>query len=60
MGRSAELEIRERVKGIGRRMSEANRPYYDGVEEACLYYFRRPLDALIEELSEELPPLRGA
>jgi hypothetical protein len=54
-GSSVELKIREREREIGRRMSEANRPYNEDVQGAIHYYFGPPIDALIEELSEELP-----
>jgi hypothetical protein len=55
-GRASELKIRERLSEIGRRMSEANRPYYDGIEGALRYHFGDPIDTVITELSEELPP----
>jgi hypothetical protein len=59
-GRSAELKIRERVREIGRQMGEANLPYYEGKEGACHFYFRQPIDTVMDELSEELRPFRGA
>jgi hypothetical protein len=57
-GRSAELKILERAREIGRRNSEANRPYFDGKEGAGHYLFVHPVDTLITELSEELPSFR--
>jgi hypothetical protein len=57
-GRSVELKIRERVQEIGRRMSEANRHYNEGQEGKIHYQFVPPIDSLIRELSEQLPPFR--
>ena len=56
-GRSAELKIRERKLEIGREITEANRPYYAGEKGAAHFYFGKPIDILIDELSEKLPPL---
>jgi hypothetical protein len=56
-GRSAELGIRERVGELGRRNVEANRPYYERRPGAAHWYFGKPMDVVLEELSKELPPL---
>lgn len=56
-GRCAELKIRERVREMYRQQGEANRPYFDA-EEDIHFLFVPPVDILIRELSEELPPFR--
>lgn len=56
-GRSAELKIRERELEIDRQNTETNRPYYEGKKGAPHFYFEKPIDTLIDKLSEELPPL---
>ncbi len=57
-GRSAELTIRERVDEMYRQQGEANRAYFDGVEDIH-FHFVPPVEFLIRELSEELPPFRA-
>lgn len=59
-GRSAELRIRERELEICRQTTEANLPYYEGKKGAAHFYFGDPMDTLVDELSERLPPLPGA
>jgi hypothetical protein len=56
-GYSAELKIRERAREIGRRNVHANLPYYEG-KGAPRWFFQPPVDTLITELSDELPPFR--
>lgn len=55
-GRSVDLKIHERAREIERQMGEANRPYYEGQKGAPHYHFGSPLESLIKELSDELPP----
>ncbi len=54
-GVAESLNMRERTEDIARRYSEANRPYYEG-RRGPHFNFKPPLDALIEQLSTELPP----
>ena len=49
------LNINQRVKTISGRHVKANIPYYQGKEGAAHYHFVSPVDALIRELSDELP-----
>lgn len=49
------LNLEERVKIIELRHSEANKSYHKGEIDAHFFHFISPVDALIQNLSEELP-----
>lgn len=56
-GRSTELRVRARIRGAGRSISEMNQPYYEGRPGALHVYCGNPIEIVLDELSEELPPL---
>lgn len=52
---SFSVDLDQRLLAISERQAAANRPYYEGNQNAAHFHFMSPVDALIVELSEELP-----
>jgi len=49
------LKLDDKLKGFKGFFEDVNKPYYEGEEDACHYYFGDPVSFTIEMISEKLP-----